>query len=157
MCPDTVSSATNFGSVPGVLRQLTLQVEHLLDEGLENRFRTHPPKIRSRADNSVVMWNIFPDHPDQLNGLYKEIEHIIDSFLADIKGEVIKLEVHSGTIHDMGVQEFHVKQGNTWDVYLYEAEDFLYFRLFHEARDHNHEEWLSLDIDLITESAWFVD
>ena len=157
MCPDTVPPSVNADIVPEVLRRFIFQIEHLIDEGVKDRSLTHPPKIRNRANNTVVMWNIFPDKSDELNTLFRIINQTTDSFFTDIKGEVIKLKVLSGTIHDTGVQEFQIIRGKTWDVYLYDPEGFLYIRLLHERHLLNQEQWLSVDIDIITDSAWFVD
>ena len=57
---------------------------------------------------------------------------------------------------DTGMQEFQINFGESWDVYLYEPEIFVYIRLLLESKIINPEErWISLDIDVINNSAWF--
>jgi hypothetical protein len=147
----------DLDSVPEVLRKLIYQIEHLIDEKIKIRSRTHPPKLRRRTNNVVVMWNIFSDHHEILDTLFKHINKILDSNFSRIKGEVIKLDVGSGTIHDMGTREFQIIEGKTWNIYVYDPEDFLYVRLLREARLNSQEQWISVDIDYILNSAWFVD
>ncbi|MFW9778266.1 MAG: hypothetical protein ACFFE8_05365 [Candidatus Heimdallarchaeota archaeon] len=147
----------DLNSIPEVLRHLMFQINRLMDENSIDRSQTHPPKLRQRANNIVVMWNIFLEQKSSLNNLMAKIDQSIETILSQIRGEVIKFNVDSGTIKDMGTQEFRVIRGKIWNVYFYEPEDFLSVRLVHEETLHDQEQWISVDIDLVTNSAWFVD
>ncbi|MFW9855455.1 MAG: hypothetical protein ACFFFG_10355 [Candidatus Thorarchaeota archaeon] len=151
------SLSADLNSLPKVLRQIILQIEHLIDVEIPDRTQTHPPRLQQRASNIVVMWNIFSDQRRTLDSLLQKISLTIDDSLSRIKGEIIKLEVGSGTITDTGIQEFEIIEGKVWNVYLYNPEDFLYIRLLHETRLQRQEDWLSVDIDHIRNSAWFMD
>ncbi|MFX0150508.1 MAG: hypothetical protein ACFFAJ_07010 [Candidatus Hodarchaeota archaeon] len=144
--------------LPNFLQQLITNVETLVDSRLTDQSRTLPVKIKIRMQNVIITWNIYSTDENDLNFLFKQLTGTINQLLDEIKGEVIHYELNSGKIFDSGVFEFQINLGKTWDIYLYDPEIFIYLRLLLESRIANpQEKWISLDIDLVTDSAWFVD
>ncbi|MFX0049796.1 MAG: hypothetical protein ACFE8U_00760 [Candidatus Hermodarchaeota archaeon] len=144
--------------LPNFLQQLITNVETLVDSRLTDQSRTLPVKVKIRMQNVIITWNIYSTDENDLNFLFKQLTGTINQLLDEIKGEVIHYELNSGKIFDSGVFEFQINLGKTWDIYLYDPEIFIYLRLLLESRIANpQEKWISLDIDLVTDSAWFVD
>ncbi|MFX0172191.1 MAG: hypothetical protein ACFE9L_09740 [Candidatus Hodarchaeota archaeon] len=144
--------------LPNFLQRLITNVEALIDSHLIDRSRTLPVKIKKRVQNVIITWNIFSKNEKDLNVLYNGLTGTINQLLDEIKGEVIQYELSKGKIIDSGVFEFQINLGKTWDIYLYDPEIFIYLRLLLESRIANpKEKWISLDIDLVIDSAWFVD
>ncbi|MHA2232791.1 MAG: hypothetical protein ACXAB4_09895, partial [Candidatus Hodarchaeales archaeon] len=109
------------------------------------------PTIKARGQSKTLAYNLFLDEPRKL---LKGLKETVDSTLKGLNGEIICLE-GEGVIIDSGITAFQVVQSITWDVYLYDPEDFLYIRLFHEKDPEKGVEWLSLDADYVANSAWF--
>ncbi|MFQ5976662.1 MAG: hypothetical protein ACE5OZ_00870 [Candidatus Heimdallarchaeota archaeon] len=109
------------------------------------------PTIKTRGQSKTLAYNLFLNTPRKL---LKSLKEAVDSTLEGLNGEIICLE-GEGAIVDSGITAFHVAQSVTWDVYLYDPEDFLYIRLFHEKDPEKGVEWLSLDADYVANSAWF--
>ncbi|MHA2306159.1 MAG: hypothetical protein ACXACU_12290, partial [Candidatus Hodarchaeales archaeon] len=66
--------------------------------------------------------------------------------------------IDTGGITDSGTQEFQIIRGKSWEVYLYDPETFIYIRLLNESRIADpFDKWLSIDIDIVENSAWFAD
>lgn len=142
--------------LPEVLQQLVLKIEGLIDSYFSNRLQTLPVKINNRKQNITVTWNIYPTEKIQLDDFFLILETTIDENLKDINGETIQYKLINGKIRDRGVQEFEIPKGKTWEIYLYKPETFIYLRLLYESRTaHPHDNWISIDIDIVTESAWF--
>lgn len=104
----------------------------------------------------TVTWNIFPTAKTDLPDLVQMLAKTIDNNLKDINGEIIEFNLSNGTIRDSGVQEFQILTGKTWEVYLYKPETFIYLRLLYESRtDDPDNKWISIDVDIVLDSAWF--
>lgn len=147
----------NLEILPEVLKQLVPKIEALLDSYFSNRIHTLPVRINSRKQNVTVTWNIYPTNKILLDDLLQILANTIDVNLEDINGEVIQCNLTNGKIKDKNVQEFQIHTGKTWEIYLYEPEIYIYLRLLYESRiAQPHVKWISIDIDIITESAWFV-
>ncbi len=72
--------------------------------------------------------------------------------------ELISYTVNKGKILDSTVEAFIIKKGVNYDLYIYDPEIFIYIRLLLESPSKNQSrEWISIDIDVIKKSAWFLD
>ncbi len=109
------------------------------------------PTIRSNNQSSTLAYNLFLEN---IEGITNDLSKSIDRILTEIKGEIIRLQ-GSGSIIDLGNPAFQIISSITWDIYFYEPENFAYIRLLHELD--NEKEWISLDIDFVSNSAWFQD
>jgi len=148
----------NLELLPNFLQQLILIIEALIDSRLDNRLHTLPVRIKKRNQNIIITWNIYPEHKLELNFFFNRIAETINQLLDEIKGEIIQYELSKGKISDGRVSEFQINLGKTWDIYLYDPEIFIYLRLLLESRLANpQDKWISLDVDMVTGSAWFVN
>lgn len=148
----------NLELLPNFLQQLIIKIEALIDSRLDNRLHTLPVRIKKREQNIIITWNIYPEYNLELNFFLARIAETINQLLDEIKGEIIQYELSKGKISDGGVSEFQINLGKTWDIYLYDPEIFIYLRLLLESRLANpQDKWISLDVDMVTGSAWFVD
>ncbi|UCE13441.1 MAG: hypothetical protein JSV04_14815 [Candidatus Heimdallarchaeota archaeon] len=144
--------------LPLFLQGLVMKIEALIDSRFPQRSKILPVKIRNRRQNSVLSWNIFPSELIELKDFYQTLEDLITTQIKNVKGEIIQSTLARGEITDTGVQEFKIISGKTWDIYLYDPEIFIYLRLLHESRlTQDQDGWISIDIDLVNESAWFCD
>ena len=153
-------SGNRLPSIPtiSIIDKLILEVEKFINSKFSNRLRTLPVKIAKRNQNTTVTWNIFPTKTVDLDVIFSVIAEKINSSFTSIKGEIIKLEDSKGNIIDSGIQEFKIIKANTWEIYLYDPEVFLFIRLLYELRLENPDDkWLSIDIDITENSAWFAD
>ena len=144
--------------LPEVLQQLVQSIDDLIDSYFPNRLRTLPVKINNRKQNITVTWNIYPTEKITLKDLFQIFVKTIDENLIDINGEIIQYKLINGKILDNPelIQEFEISTGKSWEIYLYEPETFIYLRLLYESRIANpHDKWISIDIDIVKESAWF--
>lgn len=146
----------SYEKLPDVLQQLVTVIEGLLNSYYPSRSRTLPLKIIHRKQNITLTWNIYPTEKIPLDNLLQVLMKTIEENFKNIKGETIQFNLSNGKIHDGGVQEFQISTGKIWEIYLYEPEIFIYLRLLTESRiTHPHEKWISIDIDIVEESAWF--
>ncbi|MFX0122171.1 MAG: hypothetical protein ACFFAE_00915 [Candidatus Hodarchaeota archaeon] len=144
--------------LPEVIQQLVSKIENLINSHYSNRSRTLPVRIKKRKQNITITWNIYPIDRIPLEELFQILTKAIGENLKDINGEIIYCTLTNGKIRDRGVQEFQIHTGKTWEIYLYEPEIFIDVRLLYESRiAPPHDRWLSIDIDIVTESAWFID
>ncbi|MFX0084123.1 MAG: hypothetical protein ACFFAU_00480 [Candidatus Hodarchaeota archaeon] len=148
---------TSFTTI-GTIDTLIFDIEHFFDSIFTNRLRTLPVKIKKRNQNTIVTWNIFPTNKVNLDDIFPILIDKINNNFENINGEIIKLRKAEGIISDTGNQEFQIIKSNSWEIYLYKPEIFMYIRLSYESRLSNpNDAWLSIDIDITEESAWFVD
>ncbi len=144
--------------LPLVIQHIVNRIEASIDSQISNRNRTKPVKIQERTQNIVLTWNVYSEGTIKLEQFFQHISHIINKETKRVNGEVIKLEIIKGDIFDKGLQEFVITSGRSWDVYLYDPEVFIYIRLLLESRlTQKKERWISIDIDIIKQSAWFVN
>lgn len=109
-----------------------------------------------RKQNTTVTWNIYPRDGTQLDRLFQVLSNTIDENLEELHGEMIRNKLTNGRILDMGVQEFEIIKGISWEIYLYKPETFIYIRLLNEVSTTTlSKNWISIDIDIVEESAWF--
>ncbi|MHA2224228.1 MAG: hypothetical protein ACXAC8_03425 [Candidatus Hodarchaeales archaeon] len=142
--------------LPVVLQQLTFKIEHLLNTFFPERSLTKPVKITRRKQNTTVTWNIYPKDGTQRDRLFQALSNTIDENLEELKGEIIRNKLTNGRILDRGVQEFEIIRGISWEIYLYEPETFIFIRLLNEmSLTPLSKNWISIDIDIVEESAWF--
>lgn len=133
------------------------EIERIIDSHKLDRSKTLPVNIKTRGNNIIVTWNIYSEDKPSLNKLFHVITDKIVQILENIEGENIHLVFNTGKIIDTGIQEFQVNFGESWDIYLYEPEIFIYIRLLLESRiGKPKERWISLDIDVVNKSAWFL-
>jgi hypothetical protein len=134
------------------------RIEVAIDSQIDNRMKTRPVKIQERNQNVVLTWNVYSEGKINLEQIFHEFIEIINRETKEVKGETIQLELEKGNIYDSSVQEFAILSGQTWDVYLYDPEIFIYIRVLLESRlNETKERWISIDVDIIKHSAWFVD
>ncbi len=144
--------------LPKVLQDLVRALEEYLDQILSTRERTLPVKIKSLNQNTILTWNIYPEPQSEIKKIFTQLKEIISHILEQpLDGELIHSELRKGRILDGGINAFSIIQGFSWDLYLYQPETFVYFRLLHESTLDITNEWISIDIDLIENSAWFVE
>lgn len=142
--------------LPQELQGLVVKLEDLINSHYSSRSRTLPVKIKKRKQNIIVTWNIYPGDKVQLKELFHTITVTIENSLKGINGEIISCSLTNGEIRDRGVQEFQIHMGKTWEIYLYDPETYISLRLLYESRlSQPQDRWLSIDIDVIAESAWF--
>ncbi|MFX0208110.1 MAG: hypothetical protein ACFFDT_19140 [Candidatus Hodarchaeota archaeon] len=147
----------NLEILPEVLQQLVPKIEGIIDSYFTDRSRTLPVRINNRKQSVTVTWNIYPAKKIHLDDLFQRLARTIDENVTDVNGEIIQCNLINGTIRDNRVQEFQIDTGKIWEIYLYEPEIYIYLRLLYESRiNQPHDKWISIDIDIITESAWFV-
>ena len=146
-------------SLPLLLQSIVNSVEDYIVSLNLNREVNKPVKIRHRELNTIISWNLFMD--SGLENVFLTIEKLIQNQLKNIQGELLKYTITNGSITDHTFEtfnEFRIHRGKNWDVYLYEPETFAYIRLLIESRtDLVDKKWISLDIDLVRKSAWFLD
>ena len=145
--------------LPIVLQELVQALENHLDQLTPNRKRTLPVKIKKQNQNTIITWNIYSEPQKDITGIFSDLQKIISRILEQpLDGELIYSEFKKGQIFDAGINAFSINQGFTWDLYLYQPEMFVYVRLLRETNlDGSNDTWISIDIDLIENSAWFLD
>jgi hypothetical protein len=149
-------NSLNLEILPKELQELVVSLEDLINSHYSNRSRTLPARIVERKQNTIITWNIYPEAKIQLEDLFQIITKTIESSLKNINGEIIYCTLTNGEIRDRGAQEFQIHKGRTWEIYLYDPETYIALRLFYESRiSHPQDKWLSIDIDIVEESAWF--
>ncbi|MHA1941128.1 MAG: hypothetical protein ACW97P_05330 [Candidatus Hodarchaeales archaeon] len=150
---------TNLFLLPKILHELVNTLENFIDTLFTDRKVTLPVKIRSNTHNSIVTWNIFPNGQVDLVKIFKDLNKIIYSKLVGIpKSELLSYTIDKGRILDTMVEAFFIKHGCNYDLYIYDSELFVYTRLLLESpSDDQSKEWISIDIDVIKKSAWFLD
>ena len=150
---------SDLRNLPEILKVLITSIEQFLNSKFPNRTKTLPLKIQQTTNNIIITWNVFPNPFHELTDLLTNIRNIISKNLESLlSGEIILYEISNGSIIDSGSEAFLIKGGFSWDIYLYEPETFIYARLLHESQiDDQGEEWISIDIDVINQSAWFKD
>ena len=119
------------------------------------------PTIRSSDHNIALAYNFYSDFLETIwDTLGTILEHFIHTF--NSKSEFILHNGCSGEIIDSGYHSFHIKQSRIIEAYFYEQELFLYVRVLWEShlqhtKTHLPDEWISLDVDVVLKSAWFVE
>ena len=146
-------------SLPLILLEITNLLELYLEKKFPTRTKTLPVKQRDRGINSILTWNIFPRNPEEKAEIFDFIRNLFCQKLESYEeGGLLQYEISKGRILDSGSEAFLISRGFSWDLYVYQPEIFVYIRLLQEKNiGMNHNEWISVDIDLIKQSAWFVD
>lgn len=149
----------NLFLLPNSLHELVNSLEDHIDTLFPDRKITLPVKIRRNDHNSIITWNIFPYNQMDLGEILKDLNEIISSNLLRIpKSELIAYNIDQGKILDSGIEAFRIKSGFIYDLYIYDPEIFVYTRLLQEFRlNDQSKQWISIDIDVVTNSAWFSD
>jgi hypothetical protein len=146
-------------SLPSILQEIVKVLEAYLEKLLPNRKRTLPVKQRDKGINSILTWNIYPRTPEEVTDIFDSIQNLLSHKLVNFEGgELLMYEISEGRILDSGSDAFIISRGFSWDLYIYQPEIFVYIRLLQEKKIQTDDnEWISVDIDLIRQSAWFVD
>ncbi|WP_455139915.1 hypothetical protein [Candidatus Hodarchaeum mangrovi] len=146
-------------NLPGLIKEIISDIENLLNKMNFDRGLVKPVKIRRSHNNIIVTWNIFPSSTHI--GIYTNLQEIISKNLFNINGEILSYNITEGLITDHThhtFNEFLIHQGSNWDIYLYDPEIFIYIRLIIESNIKTvDKKWISLDIDVIEKSAWFLE
>ena len=152
-------SMTEQTSLPSILLEIVKVLETYLEKLFPNREMTLPVKQRDRGINSILTWNIYPRNPEEVTDIFDGIQNLLSKKLVDFEeGELLMYEISEGRILDSGSDAFLISRGFSWDLYIYQPEIFVYIRLLQEKKiEKDDNEWISVDIDLIRQSAWFVD
>lgn len=144
--------------LPIIIQRIVNKIESLIETQINNRTKTRPVKIQERNQNIILSWNVYSEGKIKLEQFFHIITQVINNETKQVNGEIIQFNLVNGDIYDRGVQEFVITSGRTWDVYLYDPEIFIYIRLLLESRlNEVKEKWISIDIDIIKQSAWFVE
>jgi hypothetical protein len=119
--------------------------------------RNTGPTIREKNDNLTVSYNIYNNLSINWSEIKKIVETILEAKDLTPLGEVITYNGTGGKIIDQGNFSFEVLRSKIWECYFYEPETFFYVRLLWEQDNQQKttKNWLSLDIDLVDNSAWF--
>jgi len=145
--------------LPSILLEIIKILEKYLKKKFPIRTKTLPVKQRDSGVNSIITWNIFPENPKETTEIFDSIQNLLNQKLESYEeGELLQYEISKGRILDSGSEAFIISRGFSWDLYIYQPEIFVYIRLLQEKsiqKDNN--EWISVDIDLIKNSAWFMD
>ncbi len=146
-------------SLPSILLEIVKELEKYLEKKIPNRETTLPVKRRDKGNNSILTWNIYPRSPEEITELFESIQSLLDKKLVDFEeGELLMYKISEGRILDSGTDAFLISRGFSWDLYIYEPEIFVYIRILQEKKlEMDNNEWISVDIDLIRQSAWFLD
>jgi len=150
---------TERESLPLILLEITNLLESYLENKFPTRTKTLPVKQRDRGVNSILTWNIFPKNLEETKEIFNSIQDLFSQKLESYEeGELLQYEISKGRILDSGSEAFIISRGFSWDLYIYQPEIFVYIRLLQEKSiEIDNNEWISVDIDLIKQSAWFVD
>jgi hypothetical protein len=150
---------TELESLPPILLEIVNLIEKFLEKKFPSRKKTLPLKKRDRGINSILTWNIFPRNSVETINIFDSIQVLLGQKLEAFKeGELLQYEISNGRILDSGSEAFIISRGFSWDLYLYEPEIFVYIRLLQEKTlEKDKNEWISVDIDLIKQSAWFLN
>ncbi len=124
----------------------------------KNQVATFTRKVKHRGNNTILSWNVFPGNASLLKAVFEELCLALKEALEDINGEIIRYEGIRGEIWDRRYDQFVILEGCLHEVYWYDPEIFGYIRVLHEKDKLSKEkEWVSVDVDLVMDSAWFVD
>lgn len=85
---------------------------------------------------------------------FDEIKEKIRAILLKKKGELIELEGIGG-ITDLGQKEAEIEMGYYAEFYCYDCMSATFIRLWKERALFMEKEWVSVDIDEISDSLWF--
>lgn len=119
------------------------------------------PTLRLRGPNITLAYNFYCNSIKKVwNSLTDILETFLDTFKS--KGEFLIHYGHEGEIIDSGYHGFQIKQSKLIEAYFYEQEVFLYLRVLWEVDPQQsnislQHDWISLDADIILESAWFAE
>ncbi|OLS26266.1 MAG: hypothetical protein HeimC3_10450 [Candidatus Heimdallarchaeota archaeon LC_3] len=124
--------------------------------------RNTGPTIYERNQHLAISYNIYNNLEANWFNLNEIIRNIFEINKSLPKGEIIIHNGNGGKIIDTGEIYFEIVKSKIWECYFYEKEDFLYLRVLWEKdlkitnkKIDNNKEWISLDIDLVFQSAWF--
>ncbi|MFX1512787.1 MAG: hypothetical protein ACFFCQ_09395 [Promethearchaeota archaeon] len=112
------------------------------------------PSIKTRKGVYVLSYNFFSkDIELDFRTLITSIEKSIPT-----KGtEVIAYSGTTGHIKDQGQLSFEIQLAELRDIYTYEEGSFCYLRLLIErSLEGDNRRWISLDVDFIALSPWFM-
>ncbi|MFW9990447.1 MAG: hypothetical protein ACFFD4_00165 [Candidatus Odinarchaeota archaeon] len=118
------------------------------------------PTYKHRGNSHVLSWNFFFK---ETQGRSKFWEAMVDELENKVlppvtcSSEVIKHHGCQGTITDSGQRAFEVIRSVIYEVYLYKEETFVYLRMLEERDLSTGKQWISLDVDLIENTPWFLD
>ncbi len=142
------------------LQEIMQAVTDIVD-GILGRYQIEKftKKVRTRGSNTIISWNVFPESLSLLEDVFKNLTARLDDYLKGINGEVIRFENAHGEIWDRHYNQFVVIRSFISEVYWYDPEIFAYIRVLHELDKISSErrQWISIDVDLVTDSAWFLD
>jgi hypothetical protein len=141
-----------------ILQNLIVQISDIASLNKKNT----GPTIREKDQNLTVSYNIYNNLSVNWAKLTKLLELIFEGKNLIPKGEVITHLGSGGKIIDSGLRSFEVVRSKIWECYFYDPEEFMYVRALWERDLQKKDkvtdldlEWISVDIDLVRDSAWF--
>jgi hypothetical protein len=144
--------------ITNILQNLIMQISDIARSNKKNT----GPTIREKDQNLTVSYNIYNNLSVNWMKLTNLLELIFEGKNLIPKGEVITHLGLGGKIIDSGLQSFEVVKSKIWECYFYDPEEFLYVRVLWERDLQKKDkitdlniEWISVDIDLVRDSAWF--
>ena len=116
------------------------------------------PTQRSSTNNLTLSYNIYPEKAI-IDTIFLKLAKKIQLLFGQIKshGEYITYTNGIGEIYDQGVSAFSILNANHYEFYIYDPESVIYARLLKEYDPRKEKTWISIDYDIIIESAWFKD
>ncbi len=113
------------------------------------------PSIKTRGGVFVLSYNFFSINTESD---FQALITAIDSIIPKSETEVLVYSSMTGSITDQGQLGFRIEQAEIRDIYSFEEESFCYLRLLIEhSVDKKSRRWISLDVDFIPTSPWFMD
>lgn len=90
--------------------------------------------------------------------LYSGIIEIIEDELRDLRnGEYQKMEISGGENIDSGIRQTEILRGICYEIYCFDCLSMYYLRVLWERGIFYQREWISVDMDEILNSPWFLE
>ncbi|MHA2297608.1 MAG: hypothetical protein ACXAEU_07795 [Candidatus Hodarchaeales archaeon] len=118
------------------------------------------PSYKTRGNSHVISWNFFFSDDKEKETFWGVMLEELDSKIispVSCSSEVIKHESCKGMIIDSGQRSFEITKSVIYEIYLYKEETFIYLRTLEERDPASSKEWISLDVDLVEKTPWFLD
>lgn len=141
---------------------LSSEISAAIENILSGDLRLSRPvkfKRKEKGNVNIATTNIYLKEKsllgDFVSYISNSVESIIEKHLA-LNGEIIKLNIESGTVSDRGEVWFEIVDGVVFEVYCFTCKAISFVRVLHEKQLYGEKnEWISLDMDEYLDSQWF--
>ncbi|MHA2362534.1 MAG: hypothetical protein ACXAC7_01155 [Candidatus Hodarchaeales archaeon] len=115
------------------------------------------PSPRQRKNHRTISFNIYPKK-EYFDEFWNDLIILLKDFFNkwNKQGEILFFESSKGLINDSGSLAFYIEQAYHWECYFYPSESSCFCRLLREKDIQDKNKWISIDLDFIEKSAWFV-